>query len=316
MIKKFIRFAIVKSTLNHILLAFIFMLSIFSYINIPKEIFPISSLNAIKIDGSYIGASSDMLDLMAVSKIEDELANISQADKITSIIKSGSFSINITLKSGYEVDEIIDEIKDIVSFLKPDWPSDMNEPTVSEVKLAIPLITASITANKSTQELLDLAKDIKKDLVKLGDLSSINIWGDSKKQLVITFDEDKINAYGLDKNTVISVISQLSSIFPAGFIKDKKRHYFVSSQNGQKDLKSLNNTILKISNKQIYLKDIATVQYKLADNIAVSHFNGQRNMSIGMNKGKSGDSIALVKQIKEILKNMKKIILILVLILI
>jgi len=306
MIKKFIRFAIVKSTLNHMLLAFIFILSIFSYINIPKEIFPISSLNAIKIDGSYIGASSDMLDLMAVSKIEDELANISQADKITSIIKSGSFSINITLKSGYEVDEIIDEIRDIVSFLKPDWPSDMNEPTVSEVKLAIPLITASITANKSTQELLDLAKDIKKDLVKLGDLSSINIWGDSKKQLVITFDEDKINAYGLDKNTVISVISQLSSIFPAGFIKDKKRHYFVSSQNGQKDLKNLNNTILKISNKQIYLKDIATVQYKLADNIAVSHFNGQRNMSIGMNKGKSGDSIALVKQIKEILKKYEK----------
>ena len=302
MIKSLIKLAIQKSVLNHILLAFIFMLSIFSYINIPKEIFPISSLNAIKIQGSYIGASSDMLDLMAVSKIEDELANINEVDKISSVIKSGSFSIKITLKSSYEVNDIISEVKDIVSIVKRDLPSDMNEPIVSEIKLSIPLITASITANKSNEELLNIAKDVKKELIKIKDLSSINIWGDSKKQLLITFDENKIDAFGLNKSLVISTISSLSSIFPAGFVKEKGTHYFVSSINGVKDLQSLNNTILKINNKKIYLKDIAKVEFKLASNIAVSHFNAKRNMSIGINKGKSGDSIAIVKQIKQILK--------------
>ena len=52
MIRRFIEFSIDKPLLNHILLAFIFMLSIFAYLHIPKEIFPISSLNAISIKGT------------------------------------------------------------------------------------------------------------------------------------------------------------------------------------------------------------------------------------------------------------------------
>ena len=115
MIKSIIKFGLEKPILNYMLLLFIFMLSVFSYFKIPKEIFPPSSLDAISITGSYVGASSDMLDLMAVSKIEDDLANVNEADKISTVVKSGFFSIKVDLKSGYEVSEVIDDIKDIVA---------------------------------------------------------------------------------------------------------------------------------------------------------------------------------------------------------
>ena len=75
MIKSLIKFGLEKPILNYMLLFFIFVLSIFSYLKIPKEIFPPSNLDAISITESYEGASSDILDLMAVSKIEDELAD-------------------------------------------------------------------------------------------------------------------------------------------------------------------------------------------------------------------------------------------------
>jgi HAE1 family hydrophobic/amphiphilic exporter-1 len=299
--KNIIKFAIEKSTLNYLLLAFIFMLSVFSYIKIPKEIFPISTLNSINITGVYAGASADMLNLMAVDKIEDELSNLSQIDKINSVVKSDFFDIKITLKSSYSVNDVIDEVKDIISKIKSDLPSDMKEPIVSKVKIAFPLITASISGDITTNELLKIAKEIKKDLLKFKDLSTINIWSDSDKELSIVLNENKINAYGLDTAQVVSSISSLSSIFPAGNIKDSTRHYYLSSINGVKDIKSLENSILKINNIQVYLKDIASIEYKLSDIITVSHFNAQTNMSIGINKGKTGDSIELVKQIKKLL---------------
>jgi multidrug efflux pump subunit AcrB len=301
--KNIIKFAIEKSTLNHILLAFILMLSVFSYMKIPKEIFPISSLNAIKINGVYAGASADMLNLLAVSKIEDELANLSQIDKIDSVVKSDFFDIKITLKSSYEVNDVIDEVKDIISKIKSNLPFDMKEPTVSKVKIAFPLITASISGDIHKDELLQIAKDIKKDLLKLKDLSSINIWSDSDKELSIVLDENKISGYGLNSASVVSAISGLSSIFPAGNIKDNTKHYYLSSINGIKDIQTLQNSILKINNIQVYLKDIAHIKYKLSDITTISHFNGQANMSIGINKGKTGDSIELVKQIKQILND-------------
>jgi multidrug efflux pump subunit AcrB len=67
----------------------------------------------------------------------------------------------------------------------------------------------------------------------------------------------------------------------------------------------LENSIIKIGEKQLFLKDIATISYNLAKEKTLSHFNGQPNITIGINKGKNGNSIALAKQIKQILKKEK-----------
>ena len=302
MIKSIIKFGLEKPILNYMLLLFIFMLSVFSYFKIPKEIFPPSSLDAISITGTYVGSSSDMLDLMAVSKIEDDLANINEADTISTVLKSGFFNIKIDLKRGYEVSEVIDDVKDIVSKTKSNLPADMEEPIVKEVTHSFPLITVAIYGDRTKEQLLDVADDIKSKLTPLGDLSSITIWGDSDKELLITFNEAKIDGFGLDKSAVINAIAQMSSIFPAGIIKDIGTHYYLSSQNGEKDLSKLKDTIIKIGDKQIYLKDIANISYTLADVNNISHFNGKPNISIGINKGTTGDAIALVKEIKDILK--------------
>lgn len=277
------------------------MLAMLSYFKIPKEIFPPSALDAITVTGTYAGSSSDMLDLMAVTKIEEDLSTLSQSSTISTIIKTGYFNIKIDLKKGYEVDEVLDDVKDIITKAKVNLPSDMNEPIVKEAIHAIPLITVAIYGDKDREDLLKVADEIKSKLTNLSDLSTITIWGDSDKELLITFDEAKIDAFGLDKNTVINTISQMSSIFPAGIIKDKNSHYYLSSQNGEKDLDKIKNTILKIGNSKIYLRDIANISYTLADVNNISHFNGHPNISIGINKGTSGDAIALVKQIKQIL---------------
>ena len=301
MIQSIIKFGLQKPILNYMLLLFVFILSVFSYLQIPKEIFPISSLDAITINGNYAGASSNILNKLAVQKIEDELSSVSEAKTITTVVKTGFFSINIKLKSGYKVPDVIDDIKDIVTKIRVDLPTDMDEPTVKEVTSAFPLVTIAIFGDKSREELIKIADDIKSKVNKIGDLSEVTIWGDSDKELLITFDEARIEAYGLNKALVISTISNTSSIFPAGIIKDIGTHYYLSSQNGEKDLTKLNNMILKFGNQSIYLKDIAKVEFKLADVSTKSHYNGKLDMSIGINKGRSGDSIALVKEIKEIL---------------
>ncbi|MDQ1268119.1 MAG: hypothetical protein QG560_762, partial [Campylobacterota bacterium] len=91
MIRRFLEFAIDKPLLNHILLAFIFVLSIFAYVNIPKEIFPPMNMDKVTISGGYAGTSADVLDKMVVKTIEDDLQNIAELDTIKTTIKNGSF---------------------------------------------------------------------------------------------------------------------------------------------------------------------------------------------------------------------------------
>lgn len=305
--RSFIEFFISKPILNHMFLIFLILVSIYSYKNIPKEIFPPANLDKVQIMGEYVGASADMLDNMAVITIEDKLKNLTTIETVESLIKSGTFNITATLKSGENIETTLSDVKDVVSIIKRDLPSDMNEPTVKKVKHSFPLVTIAISAQKNKEELLNVTQKLKTKLSSIKDLDQLIIRGDADKELLFTFNEQKIDALKLNKLQVITAISNLSSIFPIGVIEQKGNHLYMSTNNGEKDVSKIQNTLIKVGDKKLYIKDIADVKYALSDTTEISHFNGNPNLSISISKGTEGNAIALVKEIKGILAEYSKV---------
>ncbi len=306
MIRKFIQFSIEKPLLNHILLIFIFMLSIFAYINIPKEIFPPMNMDKVTIKGGYAGTSADILDKMVVQSIEDDLQNIDALDEIKSSIKNGSFIISAKIKPGSDNILVLNDAKDVLSSVKKDLPADMNEPIAKIKTHAFPLVLIALSGNVSTEELLDRADELKSELAKFKDLSDITIRGDADEELDISLNYPKIKAYGLSSSEVVSAISNISSIFPIGTIKQKAHHLYISTNNGEKTKEKIANTIIHVGGVKLRIGDIADVAFKLSDAVELSHYNGVRNISINVTKSKSGNAIALVKDIRKLLKEQKR----------
>ncbi len=304
MIKTIIEFGLRKPILNHFLLLFIFILSVIAYFQIPKEIFPPSNMDAVIINGTYAGASSDLLDKIAVEDIEDELLSVSEVDKISSVIKNGFFSIVAELKEGEKSNLVVDDVKDIITKIKTNLPSDMDEPTVKSAIHNFPLITVAVYSKTeaSQEKLLDIADEVKSEIMQLQDLENVTVLGKSDKELHITFNDAKIEAFGLTNIQVTNAVQSLSSIFPVGIIKDSSKHYYLSTFNGEKDIKNIKNTLIKVGNRKLYLKDIADVTYTYGDVTDKSHFNGKPNVAVNVSKSEEGDAIDLVKQIKEITK--------------
>ncbi|MEA1893022.1 MAG: efflux RND transporter permease subunit [Campylobacterota bacterium] len=302
MIRRFLEFAIDKPLLNHILLSFIIILSIFAYINIPKEIFPPMNMDKITISGGYTGTSADILDKMVVKNIEDALQNIDELDNIKTVIKNGFFSINSDIKTGSQNIIVLSDVKDVVNAVRKDLPADMAEP-IAKIKLHnFPLVLIALAGDKSKKELLLLADELKSDLSRFKDLSEISIRGDADDELVITIDEQKLLAFGLKPSLTIASLRNISSIFPVGTIKERGKHLYISTFNGEKSKESIENTIIGVGDVKVRIGDIADVDFRLSDESELSHYNGARNVSINVTKSKDGNSIALVKQIRELLK--------------
>ncbi|WP_321778677.1 efflux RND transporter permease subunit [Sulfurimonas sp.] len=302
MIRRFLEFAIDKPLLNHILLTFIMLLSIFAYINIPKEIFPPMNMDKITISGGYAGTSADILDKMVVKNIEDDLQNIDELDSIKTTIKNGFFSIVSDIKSGSDNTTVLSDVKDIVNGVRKDLPADMAEP-IAKIKLhSFPLVLIALAGNKSKKELLLLAEDLKSDLSRFKDLSDITIRGDADDEVVITLNEQKLMAFGLKPSQAVASLRNISSIFPIGTIKEKGKHLYISTFNGEKSKHAIESTIISVGDVRVRVGDIADVEFKLSDESELSHYNGARNVSINVTKSKDGNAIALVKQIRELLK--------------
>jgi multidrug efflux pump subunit AcrB len=302
LIKRFIEFAIEKPLLNHMFMLFIVLLSIFSYINIPKEIFPPVQMDKISITGAYAGTSADVLDKMVVKNIEDDLKNINALDDIKTVIKNGVFSMMIDIKPNSENISVLNDVKDVIAKVKRDLPSDMNEPVAKIHVNAIPLVLIAIAGDVPTATLLKHADELKSALSSFKDLSDITIRGDADEELVIRINEEKIRAYSLDINLVTAALQNLSSIFPIGTIKEQGRHLYISTYNGEKEKTILEDTLLSIGREHLRLGDIATVSFELSDESELAHYNGVKNISININKAQSGNSITLVKEIRSVLK--------------
>lgn len=302
MIRRFLEFAVDKPLLNHILLVFITMLSIFAYINIPKEIFPPMNMDKITINGGYVGTSADVLDKMVVQTIEDDLENIDELEIVRTTIKNGSFTIIADIKPGSENMLVLNDVKDVVSNVKKDLPADMAEP-IAKIRLhSFPLVLIALAGDADKRELLLRAEELKRKLSVLKDLSEISIRGDSDEELVIRLNKQKIMAYNLQPTLVTNAIRNLSSIFPVGVIKEKGSHLYISTYNGEKTKEDVESILITVGAVRVRVGDIADVSFELGDEAELSHYNGMRNISLNVTKSKEGNSIELVKQIRKILK--------------
>jgi HAE1 family hydrophobic/amphiphilic exporter-1 len=302
MIKHFIRFAVEKPIINHILMVFMLLLSIFAYQNIPKEIFPPSVLDQITVSGGYPGASADVLDKMVVENIEDELKSLSEIDTIYTTIQNGSFVIRADIKHGSDKQLVLSDVKDIIAKTKRDLPADMNEPIAKITVHNYPLLLVAISGEVGKEKLIDAASALKSRLALIPDLSDIEIRGDTDKEVLIIFDREKLETYGLSKAAFYQAISNLSSIYPAGTLDGRGDHLYISTINGEKSAEALASTLIGVNGKYVRLGDVAVVHYGLGEPTQISHFNGKENISLNINKTKHGDAIGLSRQIRKILE--------------
>ena len=282
-------------------LFFFLMMSIFAYINIPKEIFPPIQMDKVSITGGYAGTSADVLDKMVVKSLEDDLKNLNDIDAVKTTIKNGSFSIMADVKHGADSMNALNEVKDVIASIRGDLPSDMLDPIAKVHKETIPLALIAIAGDKPTRELIERAEELKSSLSAFKDLSEITLRGDSDDELLFSLNEEKIRAMGLDFNSVVLSLQSLSSIFPIGTIKEKGKHLYISTYNGEKSAQEINDSLLSIGDIRVRVGDIADVSFELADKMEISHFNGQRNVSINITKSKHGNAIELSSKIREML---------------
>ncbi len=302
-----IEYFIKNSRLNHALLVFIVFMGVYSYINIPKEMFPDMELDQISVLGSYRGASATTMDKMAVRDIEDSLSNINGIDKTETIITPGAFAIILTLSDGASRELTLSRVKDSVALSKQNLPSDMNEPVATLLEKTKSLIKLAISSSTlSVGELTVIAQDMKSKVSKMDGISEVLIRGGSEEEVIVKLNSEAILAYGLDHATVQKAISNLSYVFPIGDIEQRGNFVFISTANGKADADEYKDAILNINDKYIKLGDIAEVSIEYPQTDTLATYNGKKAISLNISKGASGDAIVLAKKLQEDVKKLEK----------
>ncbi len=293
--------------MNYTLFILVAFLGIYSYIHTPKEIFPIFDLDMIKISGSYAGTSIDIMDKIAVKEIEDRVKGIEGIDDMTSAITPGSFVIILNVTKGVNKYNLADKVKDAVADASQNFPSDMNDPKVTVLNTTKFLLTLSISSSKKTiSELKELSDDIKTMILGVKNVSDVTVFGDSDMYYNIVIDEKKLDALGINKSLFLAALSNISYIFPVGKIDGNGKHYYISTYNGAKSAKEMQNTIISVNGKKLYIGDVATVQKRYKDSRTLSTINTVPSLNLAVTQVEDGNALKTSKRIEKLLKPLEK----------
>lgn len=303
---KVIEYFIRNKRLNYVLLLFVLFMGVNAYVSIPKELFPLITLDKITVSGGYAGTSADNLDKMAVRDIEDALGSLDGVEKMETVIRPGSFAIIITLLEGSDANDALNKAKDAIAMSRQYLPSDMVEPTAVLAKHNRPLVSLSLSSDTiSHDELVEQGKQIKNRLARYPDISEVAMYGDSDEEVSVRLDSQAIEALGLDRGAVTAAVGNLSYIYPIGDIEQKGDFVFLSTVHGKTDPASWEATMLKVGEKYVRLGDIATVVIEHPQDQTVSTFNGRPNITLNLSKGDTGNAIALARELRTYVKTLQ-----------
>ena len=299
MFENILRFFVNNSRLNYFLFILVFITGIVLYTKTPKEIFPSFELDMVSVNGYYAGSSIDMLDKMAVKEIETQIKSIDGIDKMATVISAGKFNIILELEKRVNKYNTADKVKDVITLTKQYLPSDMDEPSVKVLEIKKDLMRVAISSNKASHaELIEAADALKDKITVLKNISEVSIFGDSDKYYDIRLNSEKIRALGLDENSVVAALSGLSYIFPVGTIEDSKNgHYFISTNNGPKDADKMLQSRIRVSDKTLYLKDVATVSKHYEDTATMYSIDTKHAVDLSIKQSSIGNALELSKSI-------------------
>jgi multidrug efflux pump subunit AcrB len=145
------------------------------------------------------GASPSQLETEVTRKVEDSIASIGEVKHITSNVTDGSSTTYIEFALEKPVDQAVDDVRDAVSRVRSDLPSDIREPIVSRMTSSGgAIVTYAVTSPRMNETELSWFVDdrVKKRLLAVPGVAKVNRVGGVAREVRVELDPDRLTALG------------------------------------------------------------------------------------------------------------------------
>ncbi len=250
-----------KRAFTYLLMGALTVGGIFSALIIPKESAPEVIIPIGIVSTTLRGASAEDTEKLITNKIEDEVANIEDIDKVTSSSREGLSIVTAQFTASANIDKAMQDLKEAVDRAKVEFPKEADQPTVSRVNFADqPILILSVSQDVAPSQLTKLGEDLKNEIKKVKGISQVNISGTRKREVNVVIKQEALEKYGLRLDQVVSAIGSANATFPIGTITVSNIDYPIKFQGGIDEPNQVPDiSIASLNGIPVYLRDIAFV---------------------------------------------------------
>ncbi|MBL7073980.1 efflux RND transporter permease subunit [candidate division KSB1 bacterium] len=305
--KSFFRFFAERHILAYLITIMTIILGLSTLMGIKRDIYPQVDFGMMSIMTRYPGASPEDVELNITNKIEGELKNVTDIEKITSVSMENVSVILVFINlDASDQDKIKNEIREAVGRVT-EFPEEVTEsPLIVELSSTEqPVIEVGLSGDIRYRELRELARLFEKKLKNVPGVSRLEKLGYRAREIKVEVSTRAVKEYQIPLREIIAAVKGRNIRGTTGSFE---------SYTSEKDLVTLaqfrspqevGDVIVRstFEGPLIKVKDLAMVTDEFEDERVLSRMNGKSAISFPVYISKSADVIRTTDAIKELVEH-------------
>lgn len=273
-----------------------------SLFRLPLDLMPEIEPPSISVITVYEGASAEDVESKVTEVVENNLATVSNLDKLTSRSMEGISVVSCRFKWGVNLDEASNDIRDKLEFAKRLLPDEIDTPIVFKFNTSmIPILYFSVSSEKHYTQLYHLMdKNVGDALKRLPGVGAVQVYGGRERQINVNIDRARLEAYNISAQQVINRLAQENITLPAGDLKIGFTDYDLRVPGEFSDPGQIKGIILsQQGEKTIYLKDVAEVADSFKEETMFVRSNNIPSVMMMVQKRSGANTVDVVRRVRK-----------------
>ncbi len=264
--------------------------------------FPDISLPTVTVSAALSGASPAQMEMEIARKIENAVASLQGVKHIYSKVQDGSANIMVEFHLEKPTSEAVDDVRDAVSRIRSNLPSDLRDLVISKVDLAgLPVITYTVTSERMDDEALSWFVDntITKDLLSIRGVGAVDRVGGVTREIQVEIAPDRLLALNATVADISRQLQQIEQEAPggraqAGGIEQSIR--MIATVQTAEELAAME--IALSDGRHIRLNQVATVKDTVAEQRTAALLNGKPVVGFEITRSRGAGEVEVVDGVR------------------
>lgn len=257
----------------------------------------------IEISVTYRGSTPAEVEESIVMRIEEAVFDVSGIKEMQSRAGEGSGRVTLEIEDGYDMGEILDQVKDRVDSINT-FPVEAERPRVSLDTFTERLIAVVISGNLSERDLMRLGENVRDDLTGLPNITMVSMKVARPYEIGIEVSEDTLKQHGLTFDQIVSAVRNSSINLSAGSVRTESGDILLRTTNQAYDYDDFSKIVVysREDGTRLTLADIAKVNDGFDETPLISNYNGNRCVVLDVYRSGDQNLLVLADEVKNYLK--------------
>jgi len=290
---------------------------------LPQELFPPITYPQLTVFTAYANAAPEEIETLLTKPVEEAVGTVSGLKSIKSVSKEGVSLVVAEFDWDQNMDFASLRTREKVDLIKARLPRDASEPLVVPFNpFELPIMTISVTGDRSPVQLRQIAIDVIKDeLEKIDGVASASVEGGLEREILVEVNQQKLKSYGVSILNVSDGITNANLNYPAGTIKESFYEYLIRTLGEFEEVREIEDVVVqsktddpqeqamtfeqKLARREIspkakivLVKDVAEVLDTFKERSSYSRYNADENVSVSIQKQAQMNTMQVINKIR------------------